>query len=156
MAETRSPAAIDAIAAALLADGLAVFDGPIVNGDQGLKVFIGYDGDPAGDFLAASTTQAWSGIGQRKRDETITIRCAIVSGVGNDDTSWKPVRDTVYAAYDQIGSKLRSNASSLGPSLGLPAPSVAECMTEGSFFQEPTENGMQGRLTFTITYQTRV
>lgn len=156
MPETRSPAAIDAIVAALQAAGLETFDGPVINGNQGLKVFIGYDGDPAGDFLASITDQRWSGIGQRKRDETITIRCAIVSGVGNDDASWKPVRDAVYAAYDQIGQIMRGSASSLGPSLGLTAPSVAECMTEGNFYQEPSEAGMQGRLAFTITYKTRV
>lgn len=144
MAETRVPASIDAIVAALQAAGLTIWDGPIVSGDFSSAVFIGYDGDPDGDYRAVTTTQTWSGLGQRKRDEEDLISCAAVALLGTSDTSWKPTRDAVYALLDTVGQTLRAD-----PSLAQPPPYTAEILT-GDYFQEATTSGNQGRLVFTI------
>lgn len=155
MTEWRIPAAIDAIVTALrTVDGLTVWDGPLVNGEYEDAVFIGYDADPdGGEQLASTTVQTWaSSIGQRARDEDNEIICAIVVLLGED--GWKPVRDRVSAMIDSVGQTLRGYAS-IGPSLGLSPPSVAE-LWPGQYFQHALEEGSQGRLTFSIRYKTRV
>jgi hypothetical protein len=155
MTEWRLPAAIDAIVAALQTAGIQVWDGPLVTGDYSDAVYIGYDADPrGGEELASVTQQDWAGIGQRRRNDEHTITCAIVVLIGTDATSWKPARDKVAALLDTVGQVLRNDAT-LGPSLGLSPPSVAQ-LQPGSYFQESLEEGFQARLLFTINYRTRV
>jgi hypothetical protein len=154
MTEWRIPAAIDAIVTALQATALTVWDGPMVTGDFTEAVYIGYDAAPdGGEELASTTVQQWaSGIGQRARDEENEIVCAAACLLG--DEGWKAVRDRVAAMLEIVGKTLRGN-DSIGPSLGLSPPSVAE-LWPGQYFQEALEQGYQGRLAFTIRYKTRV
>jgi len=148
------PAAIDAIVTALQGTGLTVWDGPIVTGNFNDAVYIAFDGDYDGEERAAFTDQQWAGIGQRRRDETSEITCAVVALVGEGNTSWKPARDRIAAQLEIVGQKLRSDPT-LGPSLGLTPPSVAE-LVPGELFQENGPSGFQARLLFTINYKTRV
>jgi len=130
---------------------LQVWDGPVLTGDASEAVFVGFDGLFEGEETSTTTQQQWaSGIGQNARDEDNQVTCAVVVVVGNADTSWKPTRDRVYAILDVVGEALRADSS-----LGLPPPSVAELMP-GDYFQEPTENGFQGRLVFSVHHKTRV
>lgn len=151
MVETRLPAAIDAIVASLKAAGLTVWDGPILSGDYGDAVYVGYDADPGiGEEHASTTTQAWAGLGQRKRDEENQITCAVVTVTGDDLTAWKPARDAAYALLETVGQVLRAD-----PSLALSPPSVAE-LRPGDYFQEPGPAGFQARIVFSIHHKTRV
>lgn len=155
--ESRIPAAFDNLYARLEAStelqemDCAVWDGPPVTGDNRDGIFLGYDGNPDGEFLAASTTQRNVSIGQRKRDESIAITgCAIVL-LGNG--TWKEARDRAFALIDIVGQALRTTADD--PALGQPPPSFAE-FESGDLFQEPLEVGNQARVPFTIRFNTRV
>lgn len=153
MTETRLPDSIDAIVAALTAAGLTVWDGPIISGDYGDAVYIGFDGDysenGSGEH-AGSTVQTWSSIGRKVRDEDLTITCSVVTLTGDDAPSWKAARDACFAILQTVGVALRAD-----PSLGLPPPSVAE-LQQGGYFQEVGPEGMQARIVFTIHHKTRV
>jgi hypothetical protein len=153
MVETRLPASIDAIVAALqpVLAPTPVYDGPILTGDYSNAVYIGYDADPSGaEDHAGSTQQTWAGLGQRKRDEEIQIICAVVTLTGNADTSWKASRDSAFALLEKVGQTLRAD-----PSLALSPPSVAELMP-GDLFQENGPEGLQARIVFAIHHKTRV
>lgn len=154
MSEWRLPAAIDAIVAALQGVGVQVWDGPIVSGDYSDAVYVGFDGEYGGEEKAATVKQDWASIGQRKRNEEDDIICAIVVQVGDGHSSWKPVRDAISALMETVGQALRSDTT-LGPSLGLSGPSVAQ-LWGGELFQEQGPGGMQARLVFSINYKTRV
>lgn len=152
MTETRLPAAIDAIVAALQTAGLTVWDGPVISGDYSLNcVYIGYDGDPSYDEeRAGSIQQQWAGLGAKRRDETTDIVGAAVTLTGNDAQSWKAARDSVFALIDTVGQTLRAD-----PSIGLLSPSVAE-LIPGDYFQEAGPAGYQARVVFSINHRTRV
>lgn len=150
--ETRLDASIDALYDALIAAelGVNVWDGPIVSGDSGDAIFVGYDGDPEGEGQAGQASQEWAGIGKRARDETIVIVCAAVVLVGDSDARWKPVRDRAKALIESVGQTLRAD-----PSLGQGPPCVAE-LQPGEYFQENGPAGYQARFLFTVHVQTRV
>jgi hypothetical protein len=151
MVQSKIPAAIDAIVAALKAAGLQVWDGPVLTGDYEDAVFIGYDAYPdVVEQRSAGSTQTWAGLGQRARDEDIVISCAVVTLTGDTDTTWKPARDKAFAMLETVGQVLRND-----PSLGLPPPSVAE-LEPGDYFEETSPAGYQCRIAFQIHYQTRV
>lgn len=152
MVQSRLPASIDAIVEALTTAGVTVWDGPILTGDYGDAIYIGYDADPqGGEERASSTEQTWaSAIGQKARNEDLQIICAIVTLTGNDDASWKPARDTAFALLETVGTVLRAD-----PSLGLSPPSVAE-LWPGDYFQEVGPAGLQTRIAFVINHKTRV
>ncbi|MYR84085.1 hypothetical protein GTY41_03780 [Streptomyces sp. SID685] len=147
------PALIDALVAALQAsDGLSgvnVVDGPLVSNSAASEwVFVGYDGDPGGEFQATSTLQEWAGIGAKAKNEEITLTCCAL--VRSGSTSVKPVRDRAYQIFAAVEAAVRSN-----PALALPPPTVCS-ISEHTFFPEQTANGLQGRLPFTVTCTTRI
>lgn len=148
--ETRGPAVIDAIVAALQAAGLTTWDGPILTGDYSDAVYVGYDADPEGDQQASSTAQEWAGIGLRRRNEEIDVTCAAVALTGESDETWKRARDAAYTLMETVGATLRAT-----PSLGLGSPCVAE-LQPGDYFQENGPEGYQARVVFTVHITTRV
>lgn len=150
MTESRVPAAIDALVALWEGVDLTVWDGPIVTGEPGDAIYVGYDADPEGDQQAAEVDQEWAGIGARSRDEDIDVVCAAVALVGESDESWKRVRDLVYALVDTAGQALRGN-----PSLSQVPPFVAG-LIPGNYFQENGPDGYQARVAFTVRIKTRV
>jgi hypothetical protein len=154
MVQTMLPQAIDAIVTLFKAQGLTVWDGPIITGDYSDAVYVGFDGDYTGEEKAASTIQAWAGIGNRARKEELDIVCSICTMTG-DAASWKTPRDTAIAILATVGQVLRSD-----PSIGLGPPTIsADFVAElwpGEFFQETGPAGYQIRIVFTIHIKTRV
>jgi hypothetical protein len=142
MAQTRVFAAIDAIVAALTAAGLKVWDGPIITDDYGDAIWVGYDGDPDGDFLSAETTQEWANLGATRRSETSSIICCAMATRG--DEAARAARQAVSALVETAGSALRAD-----PSLGQPQPFVAGLMP-GNLYVVPTEQGVEARQVFSV------
>lgn len=163
--ETRYPAALDAIVAALTTalagQEVRVWDGPVASGDYANAVYVGYDADPqAVEFLTANGLQQWAGLGARRRDEELDIVCAVlVDYVENDANTWKATRDAAFAIFDTVGQTLRAD-----PSLGQAPPFVAELGQSFRFSQEfaevPSGDAVsirpQGRIVFGVHIKTRV
>ncbi len=148
MASTRVPATIDALVALGTAAGATTWDGPVVTGDYNTALFIGYDGDPDGDFLAAEADQEWAGLGAKARDEEFDIICAAVATIGD---SVKIARDAVFAMVALLESALRTD-----PALGQTPPPFTAGFKPGNLFVEPTAAGFQARLVFMVHVKTRV
>lgn len=152
-AVSRVPAFIDNLLAALqAASGLAdvkVVDGPIVSGAAANQwVFIGYDGDPEGEMQAVSESQEWAGIGAKKKNEEILLTCCVMVLGGTTDV--KTIRDQAYSILGEIETVARTDVAQ-----GLPTPTVC-AITEHSYFQEQTSDGLRGRLPFTLSCSTRI
>lgn len=149
MAISRLPGTIDAVVSVLEAAGLVVYDGPVTHDQLDDCVYIGYDGDPTGRFKAGDTNQTWAGsIGTARRDETFDITCAIVVTRGDNET--KLARDTAYDILGTVESTLRAN-----PGLGFTSPYVAGVRPRETFYA-PFNDGLQARIVFLVTVQTRV
>lgn len=129
--------------------GVQIIDGPVVQ-DSPLTdwVFIGYDGDPAGDFEAASTAQSWVGIGAKRKDEDIVLNCGIVASRG--DTNVPAARSRAYVLMAAVETALRVDLS-----LGMPPPTVIEVAAE-ALYQEQTDAGIQARIPFSVAARTRI
>lgn len=150
---SRVPDLIDALVAALQAssalNGVKVVDGPIVTDSAAREwVFIGYDGDEEGDFTTATTQQEWAGIGAKKKNEDIVLTSSILVQRGSVDV--RSCRIRTYELFAAVEGVLRAD-----PSLGFPTPTVC-AVTEHTFHQEQTPDGLQGRLPFTVTCTTRI
>jgi hypothetical protein len=126
-----------------------VFRGPFVTGDVKPTVWVGYDGDPEGDFKTADPTQEWAGIGNFARDEEFDIPCAATALIGDQeiDLAW----DAVDALLAIVENTLRAD-----PSLGqTPTPYTAE-YRPGPVHTEPTSTGWQVRAVFAVHVKTRL
>lgn len=152
---SRAPATIDKLvelwtAAAVAAQGtFTVWDGPLVTGDYGPGIHVGYDGDPEGDYKAVESDEEWAGIGAKNRDEEFDVICAAVALVGDNDV--KLARDTVYSLLAVAATTLRED-----PSLAqTPSPFVAE-FRPGPVYFEPSPNGLQVRGLFNVHVKTRL
>lgn len=141
---SRVFAAIDATAAIVAAADANVIDGPGAIGDTKDFVYVGYDGDPEGEWQAAQLDQEWAGIGNKSRDETFDVVCAAVSRYSAD--SVKVSRDRVQAQFTLVEAAILAN-----PSLGLPLPTTASVHPVQLF----AEVG-QYRLTFVVRVKTRI
>lgn len=136
------PTTVDAVLARL-ESVVKTWDGPVVSGDFDDAVFVGYDGDPDGEFQAiANHVQSWASLGAKKRNESFSIICAVCVLLGDDIV--KVARDKGYAMLAQVEDALRAD-----PSVGQLSPFVASIKPSVAF-TEPTENGMQVRIPFTI------
>jgi hypothetical protein len=147
-ATSSVPATIDALVAALTAAGVTAWDGPVITGDFENAVYVGYDGDPDGEFLAVEMDQEWAGIGNKARSETFDIICCAYVLSGPPET--KACRDTAYGLMATVETVLRAD-----PSIAQ-APYFVAAIKPKSFFPWPTSDGMQGRLVFHIHVQTRI
>jgi hypothetical protein len=148
MSETRLDDTILALVALWTAAGIDTVDGAFVSGDIGDRLFVGYDGDPDGDFQVADLDSEWAGLGARKRDETFDVVCAAVTRSGFRLAS--EARAAANAIYQTASAALRGN-----PGLGMPPPFVAAPQPQG-LFTPPTSSGVQGRLVFNVHVETRV
>jgi len=152
MAESRLYEAIDILVTLWKATGLTVVDGPNLSSDYYNKkaVFVGWDGDQDGDFLAGDSDQDWAGLGARKRDERLSVYCCLLNPVGNS-TTWKAVRDECAQTLNVLAAALRGD-----PSLGLPSPTTAG-LVPGQLYQLlPPEAGALARQPFDVRINTRV
>lgn len=148
MLDSRVPATLDALTALWTSAGAKTWDGPLVTGDFADSIFVGYDGDPEGDFATVEVDSEWAGIGARARDEEFDVVCAVVALVGENDT--KLARDNAYVLL-----KLAADALRADPSLGQVPPFVAS-LKGGPVFTEPTESGYQVRIVFRVHVKTRI
>lgn len=148
MSETRVDEAILALVAMWTAAGIPTVDGPFVSGDTGDRLFVGYDGDPEGEFQAVEGDSNWAGLGAKKRDEEFDVICAVVTRSGHQTAT--AARAAAIALFQTASTALRAN-----PGLGLPPPSVAEPKPQG-LFTPPGSTGVQGRLVFNVHVKTRI
>lgn len=138
---------INTVVTILRTAGANVVDGPVVVGDSLDFVYIGYDGDPDGDWSAATMGQDWAGIGTKKRDESFNIAGAVVSRYSADDA--QTARARVQAQFTIVETSVLAD-----PSLGLPGQ-VQYCVADVQPIQLFAESG-QYRLSFVIRVQTRI
>lgn len=134
---------------AAVGDAGNVFRGPFVTGDIRPSIWVGYDGDPEGDFKTADPDQEWAGVGNKARDEEFDIVCAVTALIGdqNIDLAW----DAVDALLTIVEDALRAD-----PSLGqTPTPYTAEYRA-GPWYTEPTETGWQVRVVFYVHVKARL
>lgn len=146
---SRVPAAIDYLVAAwtpALTD-VAVIDGPVISGAEPVKrLYVGYDADPEGDGVGASSDFAWSStLGTGRRDEALTVVCAIVVRVG--DGIVKQARDDAYAVLEDVSTLLLSPANIR---LGFPSPTVAEIRNPTLTYDLNPNTGLEARLAFQV------
>ena len=158
MVASRIPAVIDALVATWRAAGINVIDGPVPSDDYRGAIWVGYDanGLEVSNFNAATTRSEWGPMGQRARDEELSITCAAVA-LGNG-VDYKPARDAAFALVEAADTAIRQRPAD--PSLGLlgnVAPYLVAAIHVTDLFQEPTENaGPQARVTFTVDVKTRI
>ncbi|MET7479536.1 hypothetical protein ABZT17_34955 [Streptomyces sp. NPDC005648] len=150
---SRVPELIDAFIAALEAsadlDGVQIVDGPLVTDSAATEwVFVGYDGDPDGEFMTTQTTQQWAGLGAKAKSEDIALVCSVLVRRGSTDV--KACRMRTFAIFGAVEAVVRAN-----PSLGLPPPTICS-VAEHTFHTEQTDRGIQGRMPFTLTSSTRI
>lgn len=128
--------------------GAAVVLGPVVSQAVRDTVWVGFDGDPEGDFRAGTRESTWAGLGARRRDETVEVDCAITSLVGGGTVEQALARIAVL--FDLVEDGLRAD-----PSLGqTPTPYVA-AVEDGRLDLLPTTDGLEPRLGFKAVAQTR-
>lgn len=148
MADSRIPATINALVALWSATGATVYDGPPLTADYSDAVFVGYDGDPDGDYEMGADDSDWAGLGAQRRNETFDIICSIVTLVGDDDIQL--ARENAYALYKLVSDALRADIS-----LGQAAPFVAS-LKGGPIFTAPGPDGWQCRKVFRVHVETRI
>lgn len=148
MAETRVDDAILALVALWTTAGLDAVDGPFVSGDISDRLFVGYDGDPEGEFQVADLDSDWAGLGAKARDEEFDVVCAVVTRPGFTRAS--EARTAAIAVFQTAAAALRAD-----PSLGMPPPTTAAAIAQ-SLYTPPASTGVQGRLVFNVHVRTRV
>jgi hypothetical protein len=156
MPGTRLDAAIAAIVTVLSAGTTAtlatVVDGPSEQATPmpGSYVFIGWDGDLAGDYNATENwEQDWAALGAQRKNESFDVVCAVVSGAGDPAVAAR--RQTALAILAAVESDLRAP---LNIGLGLPQPTTAR-LSSAQLIQEWVD-GLRARIPFSISVQTRI
>ncbi|MER7063960.1 hypothetical protein [Streptomyces albidoflavus] len=129
--------------------GVKVVDGPLVTNDPlPQAVFVGYDGDPEGEGQAADMSQEWAAIGQKARDESFTVTCAVAAWKGS--TTVRPIRLRAFELLAAVEDALRAD-----PALGLSPPTVV-AFASGSLVQSQRQSGVEVRIPFQIAVKTRI
>lgn len=132
-----------------LADDVRVYDGPTLTGDfQNKMVFVGYTGESEFDLETARAAHEWAGSGGNAIHETLDIHCTALAWYPNQPPAY--CRERLDAIMDDIESLLSGS-----PNLGLGSPERS-ILRNYRFFQEPTDQGMQARMTFDISVFSRV
>lgn len=135
-----------------------VFDGPLLTAlTEQNNLFIGLDDPEAvGARKAADSTSTWLGsqLGQKVRDETITIFCAADgwSGQPPPANNVQTARNLAYAITAAVENLIRQDLTLGG---NVPVPGNAAVSTMG-LTQEQTGKGVIARVPFVITARTRI
>lgn len=152
MVASRVPAALTQLATvaqtAVASLGCQVYRGPFVTGDPGKALFIGYDGDPTGDFRSVNANSEWAGLGAKARNEEFQVICSITMTTGNPDVG--AATDSVYAVHAALEAAVRAD-----PSL-TQAPRFTAAVAGGELFTMPHPGGLQVRLAFTVNVSARI
>lgn len=142
---SRVPELIDALVALATTEiapqGVRIADGPEVTEDPAEEwLIVGYDGDPNGDFEAASTLGGWSDL-STGREEQFQVTVAVIVNGGETD-----VRATRVRAYEIAG--LLETLLRADPSVGL--PSLQAAIEATRLLPDQTDTGAQARLLLTV------
>jgi hypothetical protein len=148
------PELIDAAHAAFRAlpdlSDVEVLDGPAVTDTACLDwVLVGYDGEEGSKPFdqgadAASAEHDWSGMSTQQQ-ERISLPITILCGRG--DTDVRAARNRVYEIVGHLRAYLRLN-----PSVGLASTRCS--FTSSRLYQDQTRDGIQARLSLTLTCDT--
>lgn len=146
---SKVPVLLDALVAVCQGlpglSGAEVTDGPVVTGSAAPDwVVVGFDGDPGGDFQAATVEADWTDLATG-RGEQIRIPVTIV--VTRGDTDVKTARDEAFAYSSAITGALRAD-----PTLGV--PQVQAAAAETRLNQLMTQDGVEVRLMLTVLCNT--
>jgi hypothetical protein len=149
---SRVPAILTALTTiattALAATSCKVYRGPFVTGDPGTSLFIGYDGDPTGEFRAVTFTSQWAGLGARARDEVFEVACAITLLSGGGDVA--EATNDVYTLHTLFEAAVRAD-----PALSQ-APRLTAELSSGELFTMPHPSGLQVLLSFAVRVSARI
>lgn len=141
---SKIPALLDALVTAFRAApalrDVEVTDGPqMSNSGASDWVCVGWDGDPEGDYLAASVELDWTSLGTG-RGESIDVPVVVL--VSRGSTEIKPARDAAFAYYDAISAVFRD------PTLGI--PQVQAFVGMNGLYQVQDDKGVHARLSLAI------
>lgn len=152
MANSRVPAVLDRLVVvattAVAATPTKVFRGPVVTGDPGNAIHIGYDGMPMGDYRSVNVTSTWAGLGARARNEEFVVYCAVT--VLNGDTNVKAATDETYNLFNLFETALRDD-----PDLNQ-TPRLTAAINSVELFTMMHPAGLQVLLSFTIHVSARI
>ncbi|WP_433382800.1 hypothetical protein [Streptosporangium sp. CA-115845] len=152
MLSSRVPAVLDRLVelfTAALPDDVLVHDGPNLTADPGRDVVcVGWDGDDTGDGQAVDWTQTWTGLGIGAKAEAIDVTCVLIAWDGDDDLA--AARTRAYTHFAALEAALRADVGA-----GFAPPTVV-AITGGRLHQEQTKNGVEVRVPFTVSVQTRI
>lgn len=152
MAQSRVPAVLTELTSvattALASTTCQVFRGPFVTGDPGDAMFIGYDGDPAGEMRSVVISSDWAGLGAKARNEEFRVSCAVTASRGDPDV--RVATDATYQYYGLFEAAVRTT-----PSLNQ-APRLTASLNAAELFTMPHPTGLQVRLTFTVLVSARI
>lgn len=127
--------------------GIAIFDGPVVNGKYAAEsIVVGHDGSPIDDYVPTSGSNVYRGLGAQRMSEIGGLECVIHSMPGKTDL--KVLRDRAFVILGLIDTVIRSD-SSFGQ--------VVEWSGIGQWSMHyVTPNDQQGvKIIFTIDYTAR-
>jgi hypothetical protein len=141
---SRVPEVIDALVALGKTDpgldGVQVSDGPEVTESGALDwLIVGFDGDPNGDFQAATSVGGWSDL-RTGREEQFQITVAAIAQRG--DTDVRAARQRAYQIGGCVEAWLRAD-----PSIGLPS---LEAAVEATQLTQDQNKGVQAVLLLTV------
>lgn len=122
--------------------------GPFVTSDPGDALFLGYDGDPNGEFKSVSASSEWAGLGAKARNEVFTVHCAITALAGDPDVL--AAVDRVYAIHTAFEAAVRAD-----PDLNQ-APPFTAAVAGGELFTMAHPAGLQVLLAFGVQVTTRI
>lgn len=128
--------------------GCQVFRGPFVTGDPGSALFIGYDGDPGGDFDTVVQTSEWAGLGAKARNEMFDVFCSITELSGEGDVG--TATDHVFVLFAAFEDAMRAT-----PGLNQ-TPRLTAAVASIQLSTMPHPSGLQVRLTFTVRVSARI
>jgi len=144
---TRVGVVIDALVSMLGADDGPPIQRPNVGDD---KLWIGWDGSEQGQD-AATGQQDWAGLGNKARNEQLSITCYAQAVRGDDD--FKVTRDACLAVVANAETTLRAD-----PTLGgvLPAPGWSWFASLDRLIELRTDDGPLVGAVFTISAFSRL
>src|SRR5690606_302140 len=141
---SRVPEVIDALVALGKTDpgldGVQVSDGPEVTESGALDwLIVGFDGDPNGDFQAATSVGGWSDL-RTGREEQLQIPVAAIGQRGDTDVRAAGQRACQIGGW--VEAWLRAD-----PSIGLPS---LEAAVEATQLTQDQDKGVQAVLLLTV------
>jgi hypothetical protein len=148
-----------AIADSVYADNLDVYLGPLYSGDPDDAVFVGYDGDPGGEFEMVTHVQNWAALGQRAQHDHFDVHCCILAMAGvSDGKAMSDAMARLYGIWRTLTVALKADPSmGMGPGTAENAPVwVTDVRSFTSYVPIDPDRGVMPRISFDVHVETRV